>query len=163
TLLAVFGVMASMHLGLALLALVVAPAMTLSSYLFGRPTKAAARDNREAQSLIHSHVQRTLSGMPVVQAFAQEDREHMAFRARASIDRVMEVLDAEPEVGDAPGARTLPPVAGHVRLDDITFGYEPGRPVLRGVSLEARPGEVVALVGATGAGKSTLVGLVPRF
>ena len=83
--------------------------------------------------------------------------------ATGSGRRVMEVLDAEPEVADAPGAWALPPVVGHVRLEDVTFGYETGRPVLRGVTLEARPGEVVALVGATGAGKSTLVGLVPRF
>ncbi|HEX5366882.1 MAG TPA: ATP-binding cassette domain-containing protein, partial [Acidimicrobiales bacterium] len=57
----------------------------------------------------------------------------------------------------------LPPVAGHVRLEDVTFGYEPGRPVLRGVSLEAGPGQVVALVGATGAGKSTVARLLLRF
>jgi ATP-binding cassette, subfamily B, bacterial len=87
--------------------------------------------------------------------------------AEASIDRVLEVLDADEEVRDAPGAISLPPrptgQRGHVRLEGVTFGYEPGRPVLQDVSLEAHPGETVALVGPTGAGKSTLVSLIPRF
>jgi len=81
--------------------------------------------------------------------------------------RVLDVLDAEEGVRDAPGARALPPrpagERGHVRLEGVTFGYEPGRPVLHGVTLEARPSETVALVGPTGAGKSTLVALIPRF
>jgi ATP-binding cassette subfamily B protein/subfamily B ATP-binding cassette protein MsbA len=75
----------------------------------------------------------------------------------------MEVLDAEPEVQDAPDARPLEGVRGHVQIDDVSFGYEPGRPVLQNVDLEARPGETIAIVGPTGAGKSTLVSLVPRF
>jgi ATP-binding cassette subfamily B protein/subfamily B ATP-binding cassette protein MsbA len=77
--------------------------------------------------------------------------------------RVLEVLGEEPEVRDRPGAAALGAVAGHVALEAVTFGYEPGRPVLRGVGLEARPGQTVALVGATGAGKTTLAGLVPRL
>jgi ATP-binding cassette subfamily B protein/subfamily B ATP-binding cassette protein MsbA len=81
----------------------------------------------------------------------------------ASVDRVLEVLGEEPEVRERPGALPLPSAEGRVLLEGVTFGYEPGRPVLRGVSLEARPGEVVALVGATGAGKTTLVSLVPRL
>jgi ATP-binding cassette subfamily B protein/subfamily B ATP-binding cassette protein MsbA len=83
--------------------------------------------------------------------------------AGGSIDRVIEVLNVPAEVADRPAALPLTAVQGHLRIEDVTFGYEPGRPVLRGVSLEARPGEMVAIVGATGAGKSTLVGLVPRF
>jgi ATP-binding cassette subfamily B protein/subfamily B ATP-binding cassette protein MsbA len=76
---------------------------------------------------------------------------------------VLEVLDTEPEVKDQPGAAALAAVRGHVRLENITFGYEPGRPVLRNVSLEVPAGQTVALVGATGAGKTTLAGVVPRF
>jgi ATP-binding cassette subfamily B protein len=98
--------------------------------------------------------------------------------AEASVDRVLEVLDARDELRVAAEPRTqraahaterhaLPAPrrgeSGHVRLERVTFGYEPGRPVLTDVSLEARPGDVVALVGRTGSGKSTLVGLVPRF
>jgi ATP-binding cassette subfamily B protein len=81
--------------------------------------------------------------------------------------RVLEVLEARDEVRDRPGARPLAPVrrgrGRHVRIEGVTFGYEPGRATLKGVTLEARPGETVALVGPTGAGKSTLVSLVPRF
>jgi len=83
--------------------------------------------------------------------------------AAGSARRVLEILEAEEEVRDRPGARALGVVRGHVRVEDVTFGYETGQPVLRGVSLEARPGETVAIVGPTGVGKSTLVGLVPRF
>ena len=87
--------------------------------------------------------------------------------AGAKAKRVFDVLDADDMVREAPGARPLPArgasEGSEIRLENVVFGYVPGRPVLRNVSLEARPGEMVALVGATGAGKSTLVGLVPRF
>ncbi len=78
-------------------------------------------------------------------------------------ERVLEVLEPEPELRDRPGAVKLPPVRGHVCLENLTFGYEPDRPVLRGVSLEVCPGQIVAIVGYTGSGKTTLVSLVPRF
>jgi ATP-binding cassette, subfamily B, bacterial len=83
--------------------------------------------------------------------------------AMGSARRVVEVLDASPDVVDRPGAVALGGVRGDVRFDGVWFGYEPGRPVLRGVGFAARPGEVVAVVGPTGAGKSTLAGMVPRF
>jgi ATP-binding cassette subfamily B protein/subfamily B ATP-binding cassette protein MsbA len=82
---------------------------------------------------------------------------------RASVDRVMEVLDAVSEVPELPGAPVLVVGRGHVRVEGVSFGYESGRAVLGGVSLEALPGETVAIVGPTGAGTSTLVGLVLRF
>ncbi len=85
----------------------------------------------------------------------------------ANIDRVLEVLDAKDGVQDAPGARPLPArpqgARGHVCLEGVTFGYSRDYPVLQGITLEARPGETIALVGATGGGKSTLVSLIPRF
>ena len=83
--------------------------------------------------------------------------------ATGSARRVMEVLETEPEVKDRPGARPLPSIQGHVRLEEVSFGYEPQRPVLRQVSLEALPGQTIALVGPTGVGKSTLVSLILRF
>jgi len=78
-------------------------------------------------------------------------------------ERVLDVLESDHEVTDRPGAVPLSPVRGHVRLEGVTFGYEPDRPVLRAVSLDIPAGQVVAVVGATGAGKTTLVSLVPRF
>src|SRR6185295_5388299 len=83
--------------------------------------------------------------------------------AGAQVDRVMEVLESEPEICDAPHASPVGEVRGEVRFEDVSFGYEPGRAVLSEVSLAARPGEVVAVVGPTGAGKSTLAALIPRL
>ena len=80
----------------------------------------------------------------------------------ANADRVLEILDTPPDLRDGPDAREVR-LEGHVRCEAVTFGYEPGRPVLKDVSLEARPGEVVAIVGPTGAGKTTLVNLLIRF
>jgi ATP-binding cassette subfamily B protein/subfamily B ATP-binding cassette protein MsbA len=81
----------------------------------------------------------------------------------ANVDRIMEVLGADREVVDRPGALELPPVRGEVVLEGVTFGYVAGVPVLRDVDLRVGAGETVAIVGATGAGKSTLVSLIPRF
>jgi ATP-binding cassette, subfamily B, bacterial len=83
--------------------------------------------------------------------------------AAASARRVFEVLDENDRVRDGPGALALPRVAGGVRLEAVAFGYDTDRPVLRDITLDVPPGHTVALVGSTGAGKSTLVGLVPRF
>jgi ATP-binding cassette subfamily B protein/subfamily B ATP-binding cassette protein MsbA len=83
--------------------------------------------------------------------------------AGASIDRVMQVFDQDDGVPERPTARALPPTRGNVILDNVVFGYRADQPVLHGVSLVAGAGEVVAIVGETGAGKSTLVGLIPRF
>jgi len=227
---------------LTLMALAIAPFMVGVSFLVGKPLRAAAKLRREIESRIQSHIQQTLTGIPVVQAFVQEERQHArleqfanaAIRAQqrsvlvgsanslssglittlgtglilwvgarhvidkqltvggiwvflvyltslqtqmrvlanthtalqtcnASVDRVMEVLGAEPEVAERPGAIQLPSARGEVQIENVTFGYESGHPVLRGVSLAANPGRILAIVGATGTGKSTLVYLVPRF
>jgi ATP-binding cassette, subfamily B, bacterial len=235
-------VMFSMEPSLTLLALSVAPLMAYASYRFGKPIRRIARLRREIEAQIQSHVQRTLRSIPVVKAFAQEDRERERFEefadeairvhkrgavaigmfdlgggfvpafgtaavlwygallvldgqltlgallvflaylttlqgemknllgvystvqtAGASVDRVMEVLEAEEEVEERPGAAELGRVRGRIELQGVTFGYEAERPILHDVSLRVEPGQTLALVGATGAGKSTLVGLVPRF
>jgi ATP-binding cassette, subfamily B, bacterial len=235
-------VMFSLEPSLTLLALSVAPLMAYASYRFGKPIRRIARLRREVEAQIQSHVQRTLRSIPVVKAFAQEDRERERFEefadeairvhkkgavaigmfdlgggfvpafgtaavlwygallvldgqltlgallvflaylttlqgemknllgvystvqtAGASVDRVMEVLEAEEEVEERPGAAELGRVRGCIELQGVTFGYEAERPILHDVSLRVEPGQTLALVGATGAGKSTLVGLVPRF
>ena len=82
--------------------------------------------------------------------------------AVAGAERIFETLDEPVEV-DAPDALPLPRIAGAVRFEHVGFGYEPGVPVLQDINLEAHPGQVVALVGPTGAGKTTIVNLLTRF
>ncbi len=81
----------------------------------------------------------------------------------AASERIFQLLDTEPDLQDRPGAYELPRVRGHVRFHRVSFGYVPGQPVLQDFTLEARPGERVALVGETGAGKSTVIRLLARF
>jgi ATP-binding cassette subfamily B protein len=83
--------------------------------------------------------------------------------ATAALDKIVDVLDEEPEVVDRPGAQPLPPVEGHVRFDGVRFGYGDGPEVLHGLDLEVPAGTTVALVGHTGAGKSTIAKLLARF
>jgi ATP-binding cassette, subfamily B, bacterial len=83
--------------------------------------------------------------------------------ARASVIRVYEVIDSRPVLTEKPDAVALPPGTPDIELDDVTFGYVPSQPVLRGLSLRVRAGETVAVVGASGSGKSTISLLLPRF
>jgi ATP-binding cassette subfamily B protein/subfamily B ATP-binding cassette protein MsbA len=235
-------IMIRLDVGLTLASFVVAPLMVGSSLVFGRPIRNVSRLRREIDGRLQSHLQRTLSGIAMVQAFGQENRELARFReitgsaieteqrgnlvagtnrllvglstalgtglilwlganrvldgnvtvgtllvflaylgilqsqlkiftgiytalqgVGGSVDRVMEVLEVPPEVADYPEAHDLSSVRGQLRMENVTFGYEAEHPVLRNVSLEAHPGEMVAIVGPTGAGKTTLVGLIPRF
>ncbi len=83
--------------------------------------------------------------------------------ALGSADRIFNLLDEPATVTDLPNAPALPPVAGHLRFEHASFDYDPETPVLRNMSFEALPGQVVALVGPSGAGKTTIANLIPRF
>jgi len=234
--------MARLDAGLALVALALAPLMVLASFLIGKPLRIAAQLKREVEGRLTAHLQQTLAGIPVVQAFAQEEREQSRFeqfadaaiRAQqkstllgslnslgsglvtalgtgvilwlgaqrvlqgsltlgsllvflaylmslqaqmktlastwttlqglsASLDRVMDTLNSQPEMPEKPGAPALPRSQGRVQFDHVTFGYDPARPLLRDITLQVAPGETIAIVGATGVGKSTLINLIPRF
>jgi len=83
--------------------------------------------------------------------------------ALAGAERIFEVLDTPPETQDKPGAVPVKAFKGEVDFKDVDFGYVPGVPVLKDVSLEAKPGQTIALVGPTGAGKTTIVSVLTRF
>ena len=223
-------------------ALAVTPLMAVVAGAMGRPIRRASRARRDLDGQLRAQLQQALSGLAVVQSFAQEDREKArlqeiasaAIRAeqrtvglsrlaqlgaglaattgtalvlllgarhvldgtitlgtllvfvaylnplqgqfrhlvsnygklqevQAQADRVMGILTTAPEVHDAPDAVPPGTVRGDLGIEAVTYGHQPGRPVLFDIDLRIRAGERVALVGPTGAGKSTLLGLVPRF
>jgi ATP-binding cassette subfamily B protein/subfamily B ATP-binding cassette protein MsbA len=91
-------------------------------------------------------------------------RRYSNFQATmAASERIFNLLDTEPELPDRPDAATMPPVEGHVVFDGVSFTYGDDEMVLKDVSLEAQPGQRIALVGETGAGKTTMIRLMARF
>ncbi|MNI20408.1 putative ABC transporter ATP-binding protein [compost metagenome] len=83
--------------------------------------------------------------------------------AMASSERIFEFMDEKPTVAELPQAKPLPNIQGHVNFENIVFGYEPGRPALKGINLDVTAGQSIALVGHTGSGKSTIMNLLCRF
>jgi ATP-binding cassette, subfamily B, multidrug efflux pump len=83
--------------------------------------------------------------------------------ALAGAERVFDIIDTPPEVEDAPDAYSLQTTEGHVRFDNVHFGYDPDTAILKNMSLDAKAGQMIALVGPTGAGKTTIVNLLTRF
>jgi len=84
-------------------------------------------------------------------------------KAVVGYERIREIFDTDNEIKDIPGARRAPAFRGAIEFDDVSFGYEPAMLVLKDVSLRIEPGQVAALAGPTGAGKSTIISLIPRF
>jgi ATP-binding cassette subfamily B protein len=84
-------------------------------------------------------------------------------RANAAGERIYEILDAESAVKDKPGALELENVTGHVRFENVSFGYDAVSPVIKDIDIDAEPGQIIALMGPTGSGKTTVVNLMPRF
>ena len=85
------------------------------------------------------------------------------FSALAGAERVFAIMDEQPEQEDDADAVTLQPMTGHVELKDVTFGYTPDKVILKNISLYAKPGQKIAFVGSTGAGKTTITNLLNRF
>lgn len=83
--------------------------------------------------------------------------------AVAGGERIFGLLDTVPDLQDAPNAREMPSINGHVEFEHVYAEYEPGQPVLRDINMAAEPGQTIAIVGPTGAGKTTIVNLIPRF
>lgn len=83
--------------------------------------------------------------------------------AMASSERIFEFMDEQPSITDKPGAKEMPTIRGDVRLKDVVFEYEPGRQALKGIQIDVKAGQSIALVGHTGSGKSTIINLLSRF
>ena len=83
--------------------------------------------------------------------------------AMASVERIFEIMDTPSDIQDKPGAQEMPPIKGAVSFENVTFSYDPEKVILKNVSFDVKPGQTIALVGPTGAGKSTVVNLISRF
>jgi ABC-type multidrug transport system fused ATPase/permease subunit len=242
TLIGIVIVMVSMSPRLALLSFSVLPLMVVATVLFSRRAKVAFRETRATVAGVVGDLAEDLSGMRVIQAFAQEGATHERFdevnranrdahvsamslsfvfmpaveflgilatsvvlwfgglavvegtltlgivvafssyvtrffqpirelsqlyttlqSAMAGGERVLELLDTEPAVADRPDAITMPPLEGRVELHDVTFAYRGDEVVLKDINLTILPGQTVALVGPTGAGKTSISNLIARF
>jgi ATP-binding cassette subfamily B protein len=84
-------------------------------------------------------------------------------QCEASVDRIFELLAVPPTILEKPNAIALPAITGHIQYQDVSFGYVPDQPVLKHFNLDVKPGEMIALVGTSGAGKSTIASLLMRF
>jgi ATP-binding cassette subfamily B multidrug efflux pump len=238
----IVAVMVSMSPRLALITFSVVPLILLATGLFARRAKVAFRQTRARIAAVVGDLAEDISGMRVIQAFAQEDMSRERFgevnranrdayisamslsfvflpsveflgmlataivlwfggvtvargeltlgvvvaflayvirffqpiqelsqlyttmqAAMAGGERVLELLDTEPEVQDATGAVEMPPITGHVELRQVSFAYRGETRVLHDVDLTIEPGQTVALVGPTGAGKTSIANLIARF
>jgi ABC-type multidrug transport system fused ATPase/permease subunit len=83
-------------------------------------------------------------------------------RTNAALNRIFRTLDMRPHIQDKPGTPDLPPIRGAVRYEQVWFEYEPGQPVIKGVGLDVKPGQMVAFVGQSGSGKTTMINLLSR-
>jgi ATP-binding cassette, subfamily B, multidrug efflux pump len=241
-LIGIIAIMISMNARLALITFAILPLMVLVTQLFARRARVAFRETRARLAAVVGDLAEGLSGMRVIQAFAQEDASRARFdeinranrdatidamtlsfiflpsveflgtlatatvllfggfavmrgtltlgvvvaflayvsrffqpiqelsqlyttmqSAMAGGERVLSLLDTQPDVLDRPAAVTMPPIEGRVELRDISFSYIEAAPVLKNIELTIEPGQTVALVGPTGAGKTSIANVIARF
>jgi ATP-binding cassette, subfamily B, multidrug efflux pump len=242
SLVAILLTMLVMNWKLSLVAIAIMPLMLVATAVFRSWVGLAYREIRKRIARVTAHVEEGVSGVRIIQSFAQEERNLDAFRvinwetrgvsldaavlrsiyfpaiyiigsmatalvlwfgglailhgdlsfgvlvafvlylfrffqpvrnltilydellaATAASERIFELLDTPPDIVDAPDALELPRIEGRIRYEHVSYSYVPGVPVLRDVNLYAEPGEMIALVGATGSGKSTTISLLTRF
>jgi ABC-type multidrug transport system fused ATPase/permease subunit len=242
TFLTVMGVMLTMNVRLALLAMLTTPLLFIQTFTFARKIRPMWLALQQQMAILTTRLEQNLRGMRIVKGFAQEPAEKARFEADNQVwfqiaadsarlqsingplmglitnigsifiiwyggrlvapgeltlgglvaftsymgllagpvrmmgrvipaivqaiacgERIFDILDAESEVKEAPDAIPLPPVKGHVRLENVGFAYFGRHKVLDNVTLDAAPGQIIALLGATGSGKSTIINLIPRF
>src|SRR5439155_1452554 len=133
---------------LALVALTISPALLLISLLYRLRLRRQWHEVKKFETSAFSVVQEALAARRVVKAFGQEEREAARLMCRS---------------GEGVRARLLQRARGAIAFRDVSFAYEQGRPVLQRVAFDIDPGSRVGLVGATGAGKTTLISLLTRF
>jgi len=124
--------------------------------------------------IVGGHIERTKGVGAVIAAYLYWDWfmnpilnlgnfANQLMMAMAGGERIFALLDAKPEVSDLPDAKPLPTIVGHVAFEHVTFGYKPERPVLFDINFHSEPGQMIALVGHTGSGKSSIISLLARF
>src|SRR6266436_3333256 len=176
----VLSVMFYFNAKLALMALIPFPLLIAGALTYTLTAHRRYRLQRRAASAMNALLHDNLSGIRQIKSFAREKEEHGRFnrvsdqlrQATLVVMRVWAIYSPLMSMFEAIGAvivlgwidhYTPVRVAGDIRYENVNFGYAEGLPALKNVSLHARPGETIALVGATGAGKSTLASLLPRF
>src|SRR5881394_4257899 len=135
-------------------------AMTITVWVFAVPRLLGSGAHLPVGTFVSFLLYTTMFAAPI-EVIGQMART--INRATTSAHRVFEVLDTEPDVRDAPEPVRLEPVHGRVTFEHVTFGYDGVRQVLRGVSFDVLPGELIGLIGPSGGGKTTIVNLIARF
>jgi ATP-binding cassette subfamily B protein len=157
------------NVGLARASAVFVPLLEMKSQLFlGATALLAGYGALQPHSWLHVQVADLVIFFFLAGLFFEPvqnigNQYNQALTAMAGAERLFRLLDAKPDWTDAPSAKPLPPLQGRVEFESVCFEYEPNRPVLKDISFVVEPGQTVALVGATGSGKTTIVALLQKF